>query len=494
MHCALISTTCAAATPRQPLNPMLGIDGPASRFDSDTDTVHRFPPSSSNAGTMPSRRDQKTPQLSSSEPPHVNSSTIEHNPTNGSGQGDYTSNPQRVQDQVSRAYPTVLAGSEGLGFGSGSNDDHHGFQSFARIPPPTNVGYLPRQKPWSDRVPHDLAERLYQADLTERRALGRRLTGEHDAEPDYSSIQRDRAKAFGAKNVEIPKELFDRQRPPLNVGVRNVPWPEESRSRSNTHDSYISVGKDNDNRDQSPLSNHAQHTNKPERTNGPHREHKAASPLSAVPEGAVASEKTERSYVTAPDALRAVPIGSQYPPGEVKAPPPSPVYNLGDRAGHGLSSGTSRYTKEDSSVASVRTGRTISGHYFHQRLLNRIKNIPKRRKERKHAKLLARQRRLDKTMHKKQQHLQAKQKEHQEKIDGERSKEQLKEQRRQQKLAKTRRKMRRMRERAWSSDEGRLQEGIYQGVAVRDFARAQNPPRSVDHAAIRTQEWIDNHH
>ena len=251
--------------------------------------------------------------------------------------------------KISRSYPTILQeNSEERGYGKRKNSDsdkystqssQHSWGHFFQIPPPLHPGYYPTGKRLgSSQVPHDLADRLQRAEREERLAEARRLQGDTTAKPDYTNIQKDRAKAFGAKNVEIPhvKEIL--ARPPLNIGRRSTPFKisqtsmkdmrvNDNNRTSNGEEILISVQKDSDRGMPSTQSGSAsiqssqlagvQPPSPESRTRRHHGHMRDDSPFPATPlrtnvsfEKDPISAKTSRSYTTVPQTVRSVPSES----------------------------------------------------------------------------------------------------------------------------------------------------------------------------------------
>lgn len=359
---------------------------------------------------------------------------------------------------ISRSYPTILLHSSDEGgygrFSDGEYGRHdpqssqHSWGQFLQIPPPSHPGLAASGKLHNEQLPRDLADRLQRAEQEERLAEGRRLEGDNEAMPDYSKIQKDRAKAFGAKNVEIPNLKEALQRPPITVGRRDSRGRKVSQNNvrdamvndnnrpGSSDEGLISVSKDSDR--VVPFSKPPSqdvHTPPPSlmppanpKPKSQRRERHRSK--NALQEDATFAN-TSSSYYTAP-VLQTLPSNPMPPPERsttapqfVKSastgPMPSPqsrtivhptATKLTTQSISPSKQSTTSSTPQGPSAttttstlhphphphlpqspfpptdsASTRTGRSLTGLHLHQRLRDHWRRLARRRSERKRAKL-----------------------------------------------------------------------------------------------------------
>ena len=395
-----------------------------------------------------------------------------------------------LSQQVSRAYPTVLADGESCGYGNrrSKNRRHrhdessnHGFSDFAKIPPPSApIGTAGMRRQDDPRIPSDLADRLAMAEQEEIRADTRRLLGDRDARPDYSEIQKKRSKAFGAKNVEVPRELLKRTRPPANIGDRAqmrrnsqatlyaTPSNPSHIRPADDHSVFISVPTDvstdtsalnpGDSREEYRWVNRdqASHSWHPQSLQNRRSATSSVRTASRTQDQAQQSSTNPRTYATAPEILRALPVGASYQAADAKDHPQS----LPPKK---AASSTSR---------SGRTGQSITGRYFRHRFYSVFRRLRQRRLERREAKYKDKYDKLARKMQDKHDAIDLRHTNSRSKIKRRRARKITREQQRRDKRAHTRQKLRRKRERAWSSAEGRNDSDdlSVNGIHTRDFA------------------------
>ena len=403
---------------------------------------------------------------------------------------------------VSRSYPTVLRdGSLDRGVGQNSMRRRHGrdtessehnWNNFRKIPPPMLVPGANGGRSSRDPNPNsNLADRLDRAEREENRAKIRKLEGDTDAQPDYSRIKKDRAKAFGAKDVEIPKELL--KRVPYDYGDRNktrrtsnagsigaASLRRPSTNQVPASSPFLSVPISSDTNTSRLSSVSSQDPGRRHRLSKPNpldteRARQASSMARRLqnPPGQVSDFDTitsrgtsrctsrgSKSYATAPENLRAAPMGTSYATAKTTRPATLPPPSIG----------TSSFGDKKSQATSRATVSTMTGHYYRHRVANYFRRWRQRRAEKREAKWHGKNNKLKLRMQHKHDAIEMMTERKQGKFSEQRQREAEKESRRVEKLQRTRRKMRRRRERAYSSDEGRKEAGAEDGVEARDFA------------------------
>ncbi|KAL9092364.1 MAG: hypothetical protein Q9159_000872 [Coniocarpon cinnabarinum] len=432
--------------------------------------------------------------------------------------------------QVSRSYPTALQdGYSDRGYGksqrqtgrsSRSGSENHNWKNFARISPPVTVPGASDAKPSKERnINPNLADRLARAEDEETRAEIKRLLGDANAEPDYSEIMKDRAKAFGAKNVEVPRELL--RTLPYNYGERKAKaspqqdsWratssktrsPEDKKSHSQgrrddtapASQSYISVGKDPGDDSRSTTSTTTSPASRPRRSRifSPNDHHERGRLDHDRPPGlgtsVLSRSTTASSYRSNYEDVRAAKQAARYAkemeevgaarerlranPGMLNTGlahiPPLPPSQFNQPKSPSAHSRSAPSVRSQRSKSSVKSGLpTKTGRYYRHRFLNYFRRKRQRRMERLEAKYRVKNERLTRRMQDKHDALSLREMRSQSKIDRRRARDTQKEQQRMERLTKTRRKLRRQRKRAYSSAEGRFEAGSDEGVDARDFA------------------------